>query len=50
MTHDCFQEIDKAKNVSRCTWVCPTCDKDVSLMYFLWYQAVYDSFNEDDSK
>ena len=37
--HDCFQEIEHAKNVSRAKWVC-SCGEDVSLAYILFQEAI----------
>jgi hypothetical protein len=43
MAHDCLKEIDSAKHVSRATWVCKTCGKDVSLEYVLYQEALSQS-------
>lgn len=40
MTDCCTKYLEEAKWVSRATWVCPACGEDVSLMYFLYRQAV----------
>lgn len=39
--HDCYDFIDKAKNVARATWVCPECGKDISIQYVLYYEATH---------
>lgn len=36
----CWDNIDNPKHVSRATWVCPVCGKDVSLMYVMYYEAI----------
>lgn len=38
--HHCMQCIDKAILVSRATWKCAECGKDVSMMYVLWAEAM----------
>lgn len=34
----CWENIEKAKWVSRATWKCGICGKDVSLLYVLYNQ------------
>lgn len=36
----CFKNIDKAVRVGRCSYICPECKKDVSLMWFFYQQAL----------
>ncbi len=36
----CFKNIDKAKRIGRCNYVCIKCGRDVSLMWFFYQQAI----------
>ena len=42
----CYENIEKAKYVSRAKWICPECKKDVSILVVLMKQAIkgYESF------
>lgn len=40
MNDCCLNNIDKAKWISRATWICPVCGKDVSLMYVLYKMPI----------
>lgn len=45
----CYNNLEKAKYISRATWVCPICGKDVSLAYVLLQEAIRQG-NEQETK
>lgn len=36
----CWNNIDKAKRIGRCNYVCSECGGDVSLMWFLYLECM----------
>lgn len=38
--NNCPHDLEKARRVSRATWVCPLCGEDISLMVLLWQDAI----------
>lgn len=42
MNDCCRANLEKAKWISRATWICPVCGKDVTISYLFLQEAIRD--------
>ncbi len=35
-------DFENAKKVGRAHWICPKCERDFSLEYYMWFKSTYD--------
>ena len=49
MTARCASHCDfeRARLVSRATWACPDCGRDISIAYLFWVQAAHPEWFEE---
>jgi len=50
INHDCFQHLDKAERVSRATYICHRCKKDVSTAYVLYQKAFTPTITSNETE
>lgn len=49
MNKCCLKNLPKAKHISKCKWVCPDCNKDISIAYIHYYMAVNETVIKKDA-
>jgi transposase-like protein len=47
----CEHDFERARRVGRARWVCPKCNRDITLEYYFWAEAVHPEwFKANDRK